>query len=104
MALDETVLREHLNMTVAEAAGIDEAVLTRLLGAARAYTAAQLGFALDDAVEFPDGTPADVEQAVLMIAAHWFSEREAVAAGVTMMPVPFGYSEIIANHRRWTFG
>lgn len=104
MALDEAALRGQLNMTEDEADEIDEAVLTRFLDAAKAHTRAQLGFALDDVEEFPEGTPADVEHGILMLAAHWFEQREATISGTIIATVPLGYDDIIANHRRYSFG
>lgn len=100
MTLDLATLKAHCNVT----GETDDAVLTRLLSAATAHTVRQLGFAIDDATEFPDGTPADVEQAVLMLAAHWYENREASLVGVTAQSVPLGYAEIIAEHRHYTFG
>lgn len=100
MALDLSALKAHTNVTDTA----DEAVLTRMLAAAKAHTARQLGFALDDEDEFPDGTPDDVEQAVLMLAAHWYENREASIVGVSAQSVPFGYAEIIAERRNYTFG
>lgn len=99
MTLTASDLREHLN-------GVPEvdAVLSRLLAASGAHVARELGFALDDATEFPDGTPADIEQAVLMLAAHFYENREASIVGVSAQPVPYGVREIIANHRRYTYG
>jgi hypothetical protein len=104
MALTVDVLREHLNMTVGEADAIDAAVLPRLLAAATAHTETQLGFKMDDAEEFPAGAPADVEQAVLMLAAFWYENRESVLIGVSAQAVPHGYDDIIGSHRSYTFG
>lgn len=98
MALSVEVLREHLN-DVPDA----DSVLDRILAAAIAHTERQLGFEIDDATEFPDGTPADVEQAVLMLGAHWYENREASVIGVSAQSVPFGYREIVAEHRKYTF-
>lgn len=78
--------------------------LERLLKAATAHVEASLGFALDDPDEFPAGTPADVEQAVLMLAAHFYENREASLVGVAIMAIPFGVQDIIRNHRRYTYG
>ncbi|SKA26357.1 head-tail connector protein [Consotaella salsifontis] len=69
-----------------------------------AYVEAQIGFALGDAVEFPDGTPADVEQAVLMVAAHFYENREATLVGVSAQEMPIGALDIIREHRRYSFG
>lgn len=100
MALDLATLKEHVNQTL----DTDDALLTRLLGAAKAKVEADLGFALDDTDELPDGAPADLENAVLMTAADWYENREASIVGVTALPLPFGVPEIIANYRTYTFG
>jgi len=100
MALTTDDLKVQLNGVVAE----DEAMLPRLLDAAVAHTERQLGFKLTDTKQFPEGAPADVEQAVLMLAAHWYENREASIVGVSAQAVPFGFDEIIREHRAYTYG
>lgn len=100
MALELTDLKAHCNITGAD----DDAVLTRFLGAAVAHLQRQLGFKLDDADEFPNGTPADLELAVLQLAADWYENREASLIGITGRPMPFGVQEIVSEYRRYTFG
>lgn len=99
MALTTDDLQHQLN-------GVPEAdpFLARLLAAATAHTERQLGFKLDDTDELPDGAPADLEHAILMLAAHLYENREALLVGVTAQELPLGYADIIANHRRYTFG
>jgi hypothetical protein len=100
MALTADDLKAHLN-------GVDEGdepMLPRLLAAAISHVEAQLGFKLDDDDEFPDGTPADLDQAVLMLAAHWYENREGTITGTIIAEVPMGVAEIIANRRGYTFG
>lgn len=99
MALTASDLREHLN-------GVPDtdAALTRFLGAATAHLGRLLGFAIDDATEFPDGTPADLELAVLQLAAHFYENREASLVGVSAQILPLGVTEIVAEYRRYTFG
>lgn len=99
MALDVAVLKAHCNVT----ASSDDAVLTRLLAAATKHTERLLGFAIDDVDQYPEGTPDDVEQAVYMLAAHWYENREASIVGVPVQSIPFGYPDIIAEHRTYTF-
>lgn len=79
-------------------------LLQRLLDAATAHIERQLGFKLDDADELPDGTPADLELAVLQLAADWYENREASLIGITGRPMPFGVQEIVSEYRRYTFG
>lgn len=100
MALELDTLKEHCNVTGDD----DDAVLTRLLTAATKHVERVLGFLIDDADQFPDGTPEDVEQAVYMLAAHWFENREASIVGVSAMPLPMGVSDILDNYRVFTFG
>lgn len=104
MALDVEAFKAHLNMTDSEGDEIDEAVLQRFLDAAKAHCERILGYKLTSAVQLPDGPPADLEQAVLMLGAHWYSEREAVLIGVTGQDVPFGIAQILGEHRSYTFG
>jgi uncharacterized phage protein (predicted DNA packaging) len=100
MALALNDLKAHCNVS----GNADDAVLTRLLGAATAHVERLLGFEIDDEDEFPDGTPADLELAVLQLAADWYENREASLVGVSAQAIPFGVQEIVANYRRYTFG
>jgi hypothetical protein len=99
MALSAQILREHMN-NVPET---DE-FLARLLNAAIAHFKRELGFAIDDAVQYPEGTPEDIEHGVLMLAAHWYENREATLVGVAAQPVPFGVVDVIRNHRGYSYG
>ena len=84
MALALNDLKAHCNIT----GSTDDVVLTRLLAASETHVVRLLGFALDDADEFPEGTPADLELAVLQLAADWYENREASLVGVSAMPIP----------------
>jgi uncharacterized phage protein (possible DNA packaging) len=100
MALTLEDIKTHCNVT--ESA--DDLQLERLLAAAVAHVQRLLGFKLDDATEFPEGTPADLELAVLQLAADWYENREASLVGVTAQPIPFGVREIVNEYRRYSFG
>lgn len=105
MALTVNDLKTQLNMTAdAVLDEIDTVRLPRILAAATAHTERQLGFSLGDTDHFPGGAPADVEQAILMLAAHWYENREATVVGVTAQSLPFGFDEIIREHRTYTYG
>lgn len=104
MALDAEALKGQLNMTDDEADEIDDAVLGRLIDAAKTHAERVLGYKLDNTTELPDGAPADLEHAILMIAAHWFNEREAVLIGVTGQATPFGADQILGEYRNYTYG
>ena len=100
MALTVSDLRKQLNLT----GSCETPLLTRLLAAATAHVERLLGFKLDDATQFPDGAPADLELAVLMLAADWYESREASLVGMSASALPFGVSEIVNEYRNYTFG
>jgi hypothetical protein len=104
MALDDAALRAHLNMTADDGDEIDTAVLPTFLAASKAHCERILGYALDNEIELPGGVPADIEQAVLMLAAHWYRQRGSVLIGVSGQEVPFGVAETLGEHRSYTFG
>lgn len=99
MAIDLVTFKAHA-IVVDDA---DDALCQRLINAAKKHTENQLGLALD-AVTFPTGVPGDLEQAVFMLAAHWYENREASIAGMTINTVPFGYEDIIRENRVYTYG
>jgi hypothetical protein len=92
--------KEHLNVTIDD----DDAQIARLIAAAKAHVERQLGYALDDPDELPDGPPEDLMQAILLLVGHWYENREASVIGVIPASVPFGLDEIIREHRTYTFG
>lgn len=100
MALELADLKAHCNVT----GNGDDVVLSRFLSAATAHIERLLGFKLNNTDELPEGAPADLELAVLQLAADWYENREASLVGITGRPLPFGVSEIVNEYRRWTFG
>lgn len=46
--------------------------------------------------------PADLKQAALMVAAHWWENRES-AQPDSLHDIPLDASEILLNHRGWAF-
>jgi len=89
----------------------DDTLLGRLTKAVRAYLESQLGFLIDEKWP-PTGdddaevtsAPEDLRQGALMLAAHWYENREASLVGLTLQSLPMGFDEIIANYRNYTFG
>uniref|UniRef100_UPI003BACB1BD head-tail connector protein n=1 Tax=Stappia sp. TaxID=1870903 RepID=UPI003BACB1BD len=100
MPLTVDDLKAHMNITGSG----DDGVLTRFLAASQKHVERRLGFALDDATEFPDGTPVDLDVAVLQLAADWYENREASITGTIISAIPFGVREIVDEYRRYTFG
>ncbi len=100
MAIELAHLKAQCNVT----GTADDGLLTRKLAAATAHVERQLGFKLDDTNKLPDGAPADLEEAILMFAAHLYENREATLVGVSAMAMPMGVADIVANYRDYTFG
>jgi len=99
VALALSDLKEHCRVT----GSLDDALLTRLLSAATKHVERLLGFALDNEDELPAGAPADLENAVLMLAAHWYENREATLVGVSAQELPAGVAAVVNEYRRYTF-
>ncbi|KFL30648.1 hypothetical protein JP75_14340 [Devosia riboflavina] len=92
-----TDFKGQLNITDDEA---DDAVLTRMITDALDHTGSAIGA---DAQLSYDELPGGLRRAVLMLAAHFFENREAVLVGVGTNELPFGYADLIAPHRKWVF-
>lgn len=103
MALELADLIAHCRLQGSPDA-TDARQLQRLLDAATAHIERLLGFRLTDTDELPSGAPADLELAILQLAADWYENREATLVGITGRPIPFGVQEIVTEYRRYTFG
>jgi hypothetical protein len=103
MSVSLADMKTHLGITP-DMGDADDAMIQKQLGAAGAHVARLLGFALDHGEQFPNGTPADIDQAVKLLAAHWYENREATLVGVSAEPIPFGVIEIVREYRTFTYG
>jgi len=96
-------LKAHLNILD----DADDELLTAKADAAIAFTSHQIGKLDPDTGEAIaltwDTAPADVREAILMLGAHLYENREAVAVGVGVNMVPLGYHDLLLAHRRWVF-
>lgn len=45
--------------------------------------------------------PADLKQALLMLAAHWFENREPIGFGAKISELPTTIQSILANHKKY---
>lgn len=102
MALTVDDLDRHLNGVPASD---KEHMLPRILAAATAHIERLLGFKIDDDDEFPQGTPADLELAVLQLGAFWYEHRGSGLLDQTdvFKELPFGVDSVIRNYRNWVF-
>lgn len=77
----------------------DNTLIGNKIGAAEAFIDRWLAEPMADM----DEVPADLKQAVLMLTAHFYENREATLVGISADEVPFGAWDIINQHREWAF-
>jgi uncharacterized phage protein (predicted DNA packaging) len=99
MAVALADMKAHLNVTSSD----DDALITAQIAAAEAHLETWLGFDLDDDDHFPDGRPADLDQAVKLLVGHWYENRETTLVNLTAQELPYGVADIVRNYRNWTF-
>lgn len=98
MVVSLETAKSHLNIT----SDADDALISRLISAAGDWLERQLGYKVAD--RYPDGVPAALDQAMLMVAGHWYANREATLVGVTAQEVPLGVTDLINGYRDWSWG
>ncbi|WDR05624.1 head-tail connector protein [Devosia rhodophyticola] len=91
-------LKNQLSMTADD--DVDDDFIAAKIAAAETYTTAMIG--AETPVAY-DEASADLRQAILMLAAHWFENREASTIGTSAAIVPMGYADLVATHRKWVF-
>lgn len=91
--------KAHMNVTT----DADDDLIAGKIGAAEAWIGKFVGFALDDAEAFPDGTPEPIREATRQLVAYWYEQREAVLIGITADEVPFGVVDLLNPFREWVF-
>lgn len=79
----------------------DDTLIQAKIDAAQAHLESLLGYEIADEFDEP---PADLVQAVSMLAAHWYENREATIVGVSAAELPMGVADIVRNRRNYTFG
>lgn len=84
-------LKAQLNLD----SDLDDALLATKIDAAEAYASSFIGAPL------PDPLPATIRQAVLMLSAFWYEQREAALAGGNAYVVPFGVHDLLQSQRQW---
>lgn len=98
MALDLALLKKHVR---ADDFSDDDQYLTHLLEAAKQYVCTATNRTAEELLELGGGEelPVSLQQAVLVIAGHWYNQREAVS-GVQMAEVPYTIQALIKPFRK----
>lgn len=102
LTLDQ--LKEHLAFTD-DIGDADDALLARLIAAAQNHIERLLGFKIEDCFGGVDQDPIPpaLIEAVSLLAAWWFDQREAAITDASAKVVPFSVQEIITEYREFTF-
>lgn len=78
---------------------LDDALLSHKLAVAEEFIGNHTGTPFADR----DPVPASLTEAALMLAAHWYLNRES-ASDLRLMPVPFGVHELLAPYKEQVTG
>lgn len=92
------LLKKHVNADDSDA---DDDILLQYLEAAEEHVVDMTRRSMDDLCVLGDGVdpPKRIVQAVLMLAASWYAQRESVA-GVQMYEVPDSVEALVKPFRR----
>ena len=95
-------LKEHLGLT-ADFGAADDAMIERKIAAATRHVEAATGLVFAETYASATEVPEDLKEAIRMLAAHLYENREASLVGVTASTVPFGFDDFIRPHRKGWF-
>lgn len=86
--------KSHLNVTF----DADDTLIEAKLDAATAWVEAYTG------AQVTENTAPPVLQAILMLTAHLYANREASVIGMTADALPFGFLALLDPYRSFYFG
>lgn len=89
-------MKAHLGVTD----DADDTLIEGKISAAQAWLEGFLGFSIEEQFEEP---PTDLIEAVKQQAAHFFENREAVTAGVSLSATLSSVEDVIRNRRSYSF-
>lgn len=92
-------MRAHLGLTE-DNGSADDALIRSKIAAATEHTARAASV---DFEEIEGDVPEDLKEAIRLLAAHLYENREASIVGVTASAIPFGYDDLIRPHRQEWF-
>jgi hypothetical protein len=86
--------KAHLNVTT----DFDDQLITNKLAAAKAWITDYTGASVDLGT-----TPQPVLEAVLILTAQLYDNREITTQGLTAQELPFGFLDLLAPYRAYAF-
>ena len=96
--VDLALLKKHVR---ADDFSDDDEYLAHLLTTAEQHVCRATNRSTEELLQMGGGEalPAELQQAVLLIAGHWYNQREAVS-GVQMAEVPYTLQALIKPYRK----
>lgn len=97
MAVSIELLKKHVR---ADDFSDDDEYLAHLMGTAEDFVRTSTNRSEEELLELGGGEwPKPLQQAALLIAGHWYNQREAVS-GVQMAEVPYTMQALIKPYRK----
>lgn len=97
-------LKEEINFD-ADLGTADDALLGRKIAAAQDHVERMLGFKIEGRYggTGQEPIPPALVQAVSLLAAHWYENREASLIGISAQDLPFGVWAVVTEYREFSF-
>lgn len=104
MIVDLELMKAQLGITE-DMGDIDDALITHAIEAAQDHIERLLGYKIEEVYggTDQDPVPPSLKQCVMLTAASWYENREAVLVGVSGQELPFGVWPIVNEYREWSF-
>ncbi|HEY0960649.1 MAG TPA: head-tail connector protein [Novosphingobium sp.] len=98
-------MKQQLNLTD-DLGTDDDALITRKIAAAQNHIERLLGFKIETRFggADQDEVPPALAEAVAMLTAHWYENREATLIGISAQELPLGVWSIVNEYREYSFG
>ena len=98
-------LKEQINFSD-DLGSADNAMLGRKIAAAQDHIERLLGFKIEVRYGGPgqEPIPPALVEAVSLLAAHWYENRETTLIGISAQDLPFGVWSIVSEYREYSFG
>jgi len=102
MIVSVTELKEQLNQTLS----VDDTLIGRKIAAAQNHIERLLGVDIEATYggAGQDPIPDALKEAVSLLAAHWYENREASVIGLSTATIPFGVHELVREYREFSYG
>lgn len=97
-------MKEQLNIS-ADLGTADDALITRKIASAQDHVERLLGYKIESTYggADQDPIPPSLVEAVCLLCAHWYENREASLVGVIGQNLPSGVAEIVREYREYSF-